>query len=95
MGCFICQSKLFLLGFLDSKTLILQFNLSTMTLDNQYNIDGQTSNISFQEIAMNKNQTLWATRILSENIHIFSMESEIVSIYPYGWYYFYNIYSIF
>ncbi|CAB4447056.1 unnamed protein product [Rhizophagus irregularis] len=83
MGCYISQSKLFLLGFLDFKTLILQFNLSTMTLDNQYNIDGHPF---LQEIiAMNKNQTLWATSILpgEGTIHIYSMESEIVSIYPY------------
>ncbi|CAB4437896.1 unnamed protein product [Rhizophagus irregularis] len=81
MSCFICQSKLFLLGFLHFKTVVLQFNLSTMTLDNQYNI-GEMPYPTFREIVMNKNQTLCATNVSLKGIYIISMESGMVSIYP-------------
>jgi hypothetical protein len=91
MDQFICQTKLFLLGFLDSKGTLFQFNLSTMILDNQYNIDDSIIN---KGIAMNKNQTLWATTVSEKGIHIISMESGMIPIlYPYGWYYFYNIHT--
>ncbi|PKK70112.1 hypothetical protein RhiirC2_712150 [Rhizophagus irregularis] len=78
-GCFICQTKLFLLGFRDSKTVVLQFNLLTMTLDIQHNIDSQPT-FDLEDIAMNKNKTLWAT-VVSEYIHIISMKSGMISKY--------------
>ncbi|CAG8655052.1 11477_t:CDS:2 [Rhizophagus irregularis] len=78
-GCLICQSKLFL--FLrNSETLILQFNLSTMTLDNQYNIlDTQPLRYTFQAIA-NKNQTLWATDIFSENLYYHEVPVKFITL---------------
>ncbi|CAB4426895.1 unnamed protein product [Rhizophagus irregularis] len=82
LDCFVCQTKLFLFVGQSTKTVTLQFDLSTMTLDRQYNLDG-TAFCSECNV-INKNQTLWATKF-ADKIYIFSMESGmLISKYPDG-----------
>jgi hypothetical protein len=82
----ICHEKLFVFN----QFILIQWNLSKVAFEMQYNISGRISSI-----VINKDKTVLALKIeekeISENrIDLYSMEDGI-RISSYGWYYFYDI----
>ena len=89
---FVYQTKLFIFN----EGLMTQWDLSTMTLEMQYNVRSYYSHYS---MVINKNQTLLALHPLPQKVEhdkqidIYSMETG-VHISRYGWRYFCDIFFI-
>ncbi|CAB4484149.1 unnamed protein product [Rhizophagus irregularis] len=74
--CNICRTKLFLFVKQKNKSLILQFDLLTMTLDRQYIFNCKIA-LGIPTTVINKSQTLCAIT-MSNYVCIFSMESGVL-----------------